>query len=240
MVGFTYNFIDNVSYGAHDINDIRADIATKGVVPEYDSSLEVIKSGNRYAVMMGVALFDDGSKLEVDVDGVDIAPQTGVKNYVWLERRDALNDAIVKCTTTEPAGMFVKLAEINIDGSVVDKREYGRMRVPAYGSNISSNIFKRYDKGKDLSTGSSWVLFDTINFFADFKSAILFYYKGITMPISFEEPLDANGYHLSWTESVNAPYHSIGLKKVGTKLEIYVKLLNKTYYNVSFYGVFMI
>ena len=178
-MAFTYNFVDNAVYGANDINKVRSTLAYKGVIPEAASSCQVVKNGSAYRVMAGQVLFSDGSVVTVDSNGYDFSASSGSKYYVWFERSEALNNVSLKCTTSAPSGIFVRLAEISASGVVTDAREYGRMKIPTYESNMSGSMYYRYSRENVPITpiapheDYSWRLIDTIPMVVDFKYAVL-------------------------------------------------------------------
>ena len=82
-MAYTYDFKDNVVYGADDINAIRASILTKGVVEEASDSLKAVKSENGITILKGQAIFDDGCRIEIDADGVELEIVSGQTNYIY-------------------------------------------------------------------------------------------------------------------------------------------------------------
>lgn len=249
-MGYKYSFVDNVSYGAEDINRIRRALATKGVIPETATSCQVVTGGTgKVIVMQGMAMFDDGSVIEVASGGVDLTIIPSVKNYVWFERSVITNNAEAKITTTPPAGDFVKLAEIEADGTIIDKREYGRMKMPTYDSVISNSTIYKYSAGKDTS-GTNWVKVDEINLVIDFKKAVITGYRmqwsssmfDVVRVVDFTTA-DAAGMSAVFGCELYGGYdYDVGFKKVGTTLEIWLKAesAGSRTYDIIFDGIFFV
>lgn len=127
-MAYSYDFKDNVVYGADDINAIRASILTKGVVEETGESCKVEISDGTVKISKGQAIFADGCKIEVDEDGVEKEYVSGQVNYVYFYNNILAGVCEVIVTTIFPEGDYVMLAEINENGEVVDRREFAQLK----------------------------------------------------------------------------------------------------------------
>ncbi len=127
-MAYSYDFKDNVVYGADDINAIRASILTKGVVEETGESCKVEISDGTVKISKGQAIFADGCKIEVDEDGVEKEYVSGQVNYVYFYNNILAGVCEVIVTTIFPEGDYVMLAEINENGEVVDRREFTQLK----------------------------------------------------------------------------------------------------------------
>ena len=235
-MALTCNFVDNEVYGAHDINSIRGTLAYKGVIPETASSCQAVKQGSVYKVLAGQALFEDGSVAVVDQDGAVFEVTAGVRQYVWFERSDAFNNVSLKCTTTAPSGLFVKLAEIETGGSVIDRREYGRMKIPTYESVVSGSRYTDYNKSgvavSVLPAPGAWRLAESIPMTVDFKCAAIYISGEILQPLVNFLPTagsaavtDVAELAVWWwakgsTSTANGT--TVGIRKNGTNMEVWV------------------
>jgi|GEM_PF-5278355 len=260
-MALTYNFVDNVVYGANDINKVRSTLAYKGVIPETASSCQVVKNGSAYRVLAGQAMLTDGSIAAVDQNGYDFSAASGSKWYVWFERSEPLNNVSLKCTTSAPSGMFVRLAEISTGGVVTDVREYGRMKIPTYESTISGSMYYRYRRDNVPispivgSEGYSWRLIEAIPMAVDFKHAVLQFCDnnstGEARVINFlpsagsaplaPEPVCAATWRAK-DNSVAGGYTDAAIRKNGTNLEVWLRSATPPVGNtlLDFFGVFFV
>lgn len=175
-MGYKYSFVDNETYSAADINEItkrlvtsgiedpftdgvphnlkcfnllNSNMATSGIVPESDTTLQVtVFSSDEVHIDAGTAFFESGATITIDVDmeAVDIEPFC--KNYVYLEHDHALNIIRPTSSTQEPTGDVVMLAIIDENGNVEDKRQYAVGKLPKYisGYNLPKSIEFSYSE----------------------------------------------------------------------------------------------
>lgn len=127
-MAYTYDFKDNVVYGAEDINAVRASILTKGVVEESVTSCKVVQQENGVKILQGQAVFADGCRIAVDDEGVVVTPVFGVTNYVYLLNNTLAGVCEVLTDTGYPSGDFVLLAEIDAEGNILDRREFAQLK----------------------------------------------------------------------------------------------------------------
>lgn len=158
-MSYTYDFADDVAYGAEDINNIRARLVSAGVgdnfqdgvaynvrklceisqglvepgyVPETDSSLRVTVQDGQAVIAPGMCFLPDGSTLTVtDSEKLDLT--AGTKQYVYIKgAMTAENRNYPVVSATAPSSADVPLSEIGADGTVTDKRVYAKGKVPGY------------------------------------------------------------------------------------------------------------
>lgn len=127
-MAYSYDFKDNVVYGADDINAIRASILTKGVVEESQSSCKVTATDTGVKINKGQAIFEDGCKIEVDDEGVYVGVTSGEKNYIYFYNNILAGFCEVKAEVTKPSGDYILLAEVDEEGNIWDKREFAQLK----------------------------------------------------------------------------------------------------------------
>lgn len=150
--GIADPFANGVPYNVSKINDIVKANGTSGVVPNSIATLRVTKTnGNTVSINTGTAFFANGSTIDVtSPESLNFTP--GVKNYIYLKSDMAQNKNYPACTTAQPTGDCVLLAEIDYAGTVTDKRVYAKGKLPGYCSN--SNVMLQtelmfYSTGED-------------------------------------------------------------------------------------------
>lgn len=135
--GIADPFTDGVPYNMSDLNLAGMLVHTEGVVPETDTSLQVVaEEDGTVTILPGMAFFPDGAVIEVDAGGYSLTPVAGVKNYVYL-KNDLVgtNSCYPTVSTEEPGENTVPLCEISETGEIADKRIYARGKLPGYASN---------------------------------------------------------------------------------------------------------
>ena len=166
-MAYQFSFCDNATYGAEDVNRITSRLVTcgvadvfengvaynaskfneagellytSGVVPETVGSLKVTKKDDAtITIAPGTAFFKDGAVIEITAGGHDLPLIAGEKCYVYLKNNLTDNNTCEPaCTTTAPSGDVVMLAEIEPDGTIIDKRTYAMGKLPGYQSNAMS------------------------------------------------------------------------------------------------------
>lgn len=130
-MGYTYDFKNNEYYSAEDINSIRGAFITPGVLGAQAPAMKVSADENKVFVSAGMAIFNDGSSLKIDSDGVELDFTLGEKNYVYLLCDTELNKNTVNVSVTEPVGDCLVLAEIDETGAVSDRRTFAVARYAA-------------------------------------------------------------------------------------------------------------
>ncbi len=134
-------FQNGVPYNVSHINSAGECIYTSGVVPETISTLKVTadKEAGKALIYPGTAFFADGAVMEIEAGGHALSFTTGAKHYVYLKNDlTASNTCYPACTPDAPTGDFVMLAEIEEDGTAVDRRTYAKGKLPGYQSNALS------------------------------------------------------------------------------------------------------
>lgn len=142
-MAYSYDFKDNVVYGADDINAIRASILSRGVIEESDESCKVILSENGITIQQGQAIFSDGCRIEVDSAGVEKQFLVGETNYVYFLNNTLAGVCEVIVSPTMPEGDYVLLAQIDADGTITDKRQFAQLKtadVQRYAASFSANF----------------------------------------------------------------------------------------------------
>ena len=139
--GVEDSFLDGVAYNVSRFNEAGKLLYTSGVVPETCLTLKVVSNGEgKILINQGKAFFDDGAVIEIEAGGEALTYVTGTKNYVYL-KNDLLNTNMCYpcCTTDEPTGIYVLLAEINEIGVITDRRKFARGKLPGYQS-VAGNV----------------------------------------------------------------------------------------------------
>ncbi len=145
-MAYSYDFKDNVVYGADDINAIRASILTKGVIEESQSSCMVTVADGVFKICKGQAVFKDGCRIEVDDEGTTVDVTSGTKNYIYFYNNTLAGVCEVKADTLFPTGDYVLLAEIDENGDVSDKREFAQLKTAdteRYAASFSGTLLMR-------------------------------------------------------------------------------------------------
>ena len=131
-------FTNGVPYNASKLNDLTAPLSTKGVVPETDGKCKVSIDTTEKTVTIatGTCFFDNGTDIEI-TSGETLPYVAGVKNYVYVKSDLSANEIKPHCTTTEPSGDYVLLAEISTNEILTDKRQYATGKLVGYQSNFN-------------------------------------------------------------------------------------------------------
>ena len=151
-MAYSYDFKDDVVYGADDINAIRASILTKGVIEESLTSCIVTATDDGVKINKGQAIFEDGCRIEVDEEGAEVQVTAGVRNYVYFYNNILAGLCEVKSDVTIPSGDYILLAEVDEEGTAWDKREFAQLKTAdaeRYAASFSGN-FTMHD---DLEIG---------------------------------------------------------------------------------------
>lgn len=154
--GVSDEFADGVPYNAEKMNDIVKTIYSDGVVPDSVDTLKVSRvSDGKIAIAPGLAFFKDGSTIRI-TEAHTLSYTKGVKNYVYLKQNLAeQNRNYPVCSVNEPTGDFVLLAEIGTGGSITDKRIYAKGRVPGYQSNANCSLETKIMLSVNVSTSGT-------------------------------------------------------------------------------------
>ncbi len=134
-------FQDGVPYNLSHINSVGECLYTGGVVPETVNTLKVTadKEAGKAFIYPGTAFFADGAVMEIESGGHELSFTPGAKHYVYLKNDlTRSNTCYPACTQDAPTGDFVSLAEIEEDGTAVDRRTYAMGKLPGYQSNALS------------------------------------------------------------------------------------------------------
>lgn len=160
-------FMDNGIYTAQDVNDAISNIVSGGVSgypfgidavsdlntaiaelanggTEYKgTSCLVVNIGGTYKISEGVAIMNDGSQIIFDSAGYEISHQSGVYEYVYLER-DVLHNTINAVVSGEAGEIgTIPLAEIKADGTILDRRRFAKAKISLSAEPQNISISKR-------------------------------------------------------------------------------------------------
>ena len=149
--GVKDSFADGVAYNVSKFNEAGKQLYVAGVVPESCMTMKVTSAGDgKILINPGVAFFDDGSVIEIEDGGEELTYTKGAKNYVYLKNDlKSANVSFPCCSTEEPEGDYVMLAEIGSNGELTDKRTYARGKLPGYQSVAMGALF--IDENVELS-----------------------------------------------------------------------------------------
>lgn len=128
-------FTDDTLYGVNALNQITANIVSKGVKRGGGSECGVTLSNGIIHIADGTAFFDCGAVMKIDTDGIDIEPENSEDTqYIYLFFNEALNAAGARCTAEYPSGDFVLLGSAAGDVVTMD-RTYASFRPDVKGTN---------------------------------------------------------------------------------------------------------
>lgn len=141
--GIEDSFTDGVAYNVSKFNEAGKLLYTSGVVPENCLTMKVTHTGEGAVLINpGIAFFEDGSVIEIDDGGEELAYTKGAVNYVYLKNDlESANISYPCCATDEPEGDYVMLAVIDENDNITDKRTYARGKLPGYQSVAGEALF---------------------------------------------------------------------------------------------------
>lgn len=160
-------FMDNGIYTAQDVNDALSNLVSEGVsgypfgndaVTGLNEAIEgiadsgtqykgtsclLVKSGEEYRISEGAAILKDGSQIIFDSEGYVVEHQSGIYEYVYLER-DVLHNTVNVVVSSERGGVnTVPIAEIKTDGTVLDRRQFAKAKVSLLAEPKNIGVIKR-------------------------------------------------------------------------------------------------
>lgn len=172
-------FMDNDIYTAQDVNDAISNIISGGVsgYPFGGNALEdlnaaiaelanggtsykgtsclVVNDSGIYKISEGTCIMNDGSQIIFDLDGYEITPKIGVKQYVYLER-DVLHNTINVVVADESGGQdTIPLAEIEENGNITDRRRFASASIALSAEPKNIGITKHISRDS-LGAGASF------------------------------------------------------------------------------------
>lgn len=127
-MAYSYDFKNNVVYGAEDINGIRASILTKGVVEETSDSCKAEFAEGKVKISEGQAIFTDGSRIKIDKNGVLLDYETGKVNYVFFLNNTLAGICEISCQDSLPDDDYILIAEIDEESNLKDKRKFVQLK----------------------------------------------------------------------------------------------------------------
>lgn len=136
--------ISGYPFGGDALSDLNAAVAelVNGGTQYKGASCLVVNIGGTYKISEGACFMNDGSQIIFDEDGYEIEHQSGVYEYVYLER-DVLHNTVNVVVSGESGGEnTIPLAEIKADGSVLDRRRFAKSKIAlaAEPENISVTL----------------------------------------------------------------------------------------------------
>lgn len=149
-MAYSYDFKDNVVYGAEDINGIRASMLTKGVVEETLTSCKAELNEDKVKVYEGQAVFTDGSRIKIDADGVELEYIAGSKSYVFLLNNTLAGVCEVKAGETLPDDDYILIAEIDEEGNLSDKRKFAQLKT-ADAERFAASFSAEFEMTDDMA-----------------------------------------------------------------------------------------
>ncbi len=174
-------FMDNEVYTAQDVNDAISNIVLGGVsgypfgssaISDLNTAIAelanggtsykgtsclVVKDSGIYKISEGTCIMNDGSQIIFDLDGYEITPNIGVKQYVYLER-DVLHNTINVVVADESGGQdTIPLAEIEENGNITDRRRFASASIALSAEPKNIGITKHISSGGSvMSSGASF------------------------------------------------------------------------------------
>ena len=136
--GVGYELGESGSISVGELNGYAAALATSGVVPSGVKALKVSKVASSIYIEPGTAFFADGSFIEITSQHkLSFSYSNG---YVYLINDTALGVRKPRVTQEAPNGDYVLLAQIS-NGSLKDKRQYAKGKLPSFASFVGYPIF---------------------------------------------------------------------------------------------------
>ena len=165
-MAITYSFADNIVYGTEDVNDITKSLVGAGVAPFVSKSSYKVSDLNAMTsalvgagvqldgckctllnvgtqnmavfVSQGIVFFENGVRLAVDSDGYTLAVSPNTAGTIYACFNQALQTADIMFADSLPnSGDFVQLAEISVEGELIDKRTFARSKIATLGRNLT-------------------------------------------------------------------------------------------------------
>ncbi|MDD4690139.1 MAG: hypothetical protein PHE51_10385 [Eubacteriales bacterium] len=129
-MSYNIDYVNNVKYGADDINKMRTYFLSDGVIKKGPTDLLVTLNGNTININPGEALFYDGCRIEI-TDSEELV--YNVENcYVYLSRNYYSSPGIESGSALP--NNAIPLAQIE-NGITTDIRKYASMKIPSMGKN---------------------------------------------------------------------------------------------------------
>ena len=120
------NFDTDVPYSINKLNSIRSDILNPGVI----SGMECTCAGGTVSVPKGVAVFKNGMRIEITA--TETFPLiSGSSTYVYLYASESFNCAMPIITDSEKTSdAYIPLAVIDQYGNLSDTRSFSTSKIP--------------------------------------------------------------------------------------------------------------
>lgn len=234
-MGYSFSFADNEIYGAEDINAAISRLTTAGVTicptdgnliaamngvtaavaeagVDFDQySCKVTADDEKIRISPGTAFFDDGMCMVIDTDGAEL--ELKKEAYVYLFE-DIHKNRCYPCVSSElPEDKYVLLAYINQYGGVQDKRTYATSKLVQNSPVVPKKytVTLRYGQviPEDKPAGELEAGFSNFTNVV-FKNAVFSGYVALNEGDFSEEQNLLDRYYIKF-------------KKIGTKLEAYIR-----------------
>lgn len=125
------------AYEASHLNALTQTLCSPGVISDSSYTLKAVKlpQENKLRINPGTAVFEDGTVMDVEPGGHELAYLQNVKNYVYLKQQSG--ECFPVCGQTAPAtdGSCIPLAEISESGKFTDRRPFAKCKNNGYASN---------------------------------------------------------------------------------------------------------
>lgn len=120
------NFSDNVSYAINKLNSIRSDILNPGII----SGMECSCADGVISISTGTAVFKNGMRIEI-TETETFTALSGGSTYVYLYASESFNCALPIITDSEKSSdAYIPVALVDEYGSVSDTRLFSTSKIP--------------------------------------------------------------------------------------------------------------
>lgn len=230
-------FVDGQTYHTDDLNRIRQDLVTAGVL----SGMACNVSGNTVKISTGTAVFETGLLLEIDAEGVSLSIPDGGTGYVYLYRSELQQTALPVITSEEKENVegqqeYIPLCTV-AGGVLTDMRKWSNAKITLLAGN-NEWTYSGTAPAKEMNLSSSpnreGVYYeidmpnDSYNFaYIQFYNASTNQFMGECMGL-LDQRLRGNmqyatGLTGNTDEYIYHQQYSIYLKKTGAKLQLIAK-----------------
>ena len=115
----TFSAFSNKKFGVDKLNEITADLVSKGVLAT-DEKCEPILSNGKLYIKRGTIVFNSGAKIKI-TEPIEVSANNG--DYIYAYNDVLTGKASIIAGAEEPiAGDYVILAQLDGAGAIVDKR----------------------------------------------------------------------------------------------------------------------
>ncbi len=115
----TFSAFSEEKFGVDKLNEITADLVSKGILTTGDRCEPVVSGGKVY-IKSGVIVFGSGAKIKI-TEPVEVGAAAG--DYIYAYNDVLTGKASIMASTDKPtAGDYVMLAQLDSTGTLTDKR----------------------------------------------------------------------------------------------------------------------